>query len=750
MIAMSRRKAIVIGIDQYENMDPLYGCRTDAEEVAQCLTLSPDDFDVELIVNTAATRANILTAIGEKVYLEGNENPETLLIYFAGHGVIKGTSGYIVTHDATEFDPGVPLNQIADLMETASTHYERVVLLLDCCHAGAAQLGRGAIPITGDAINNEIPTRNSSKCILGACTTESFAYETESLSSKGMFTNVLVGGLLGDAVDHKGRVTALSLYEWINDAMDHVKQTPVFKGDISGTLVLRTGLEPRKGAPILSEKLAEVLAKGQQLMDGYESSVNAHLAQSITRRDGGARRCANELEGIIDWFDETQKNLGDLVRDAVWKSLNADLLNARKRLADVMYGEFTYAGQLSEKIGEGGFGQVWKTVCEDGKTDALKIYHGAELSQPQKRERFRNGFYNMRKLDHPHIVKVKEFRQAPLSFTMDYIEGEDLGRFYLDPNLNANIPAAKLKLLIDISETLIHAHAHNVLHRDIKPGNIIIRQEGDVPVPYLTDFDLAYHETNRTLSEIGGVGGVANYAAPEQFYEPNKKTARQVTVDIFSFAQIMFYLITGHNPSGDSIESNISELEKALRDWSPSSAGQNILKLYEKSSKRIPAHRPQSMMEVHGILGDCWSRVARVDERNTLTVDEMLSDCGYAYGGAFGYKLEDGELTFRSKSGRLHVTISSMGSHGPNTADFRLRLEDVGGFVFQGASTQVARNALHKRVDRVMKQFELHHRENIKSGNFGFIIPLEGVLTTSAGTGRLSTLVVALVAEIEQ
>ncbi|NEE21531.1 hypothetical protein G3M58_85600, partial [Streptomyces sp. SID7499] len=86
-----------------------------------------------------------------------------------------------------------------------------------------------------------------------------------------------------------------------------------------------------------------------------------------------------------------------------------------------------------------------------------------------------------------------------------------------------------------------------------KPENIIISYGTDGNLePYLTDFDLAYHETNRTMTANFGVGGVLNYAAPEQLYEPNAKTARSETVDVFSLGQLMFFLITGRDPNPEN------------------------------------------------------------------------------------------------------------------------------------------------------------------------------------------------------
>lgn len=744
-MSLPKRAAIIVGIDGYENAPSLRGCVPDAENMAVCLSMDHYDFDVQVLKNSEATRANILRKLGEAAYQE--RDGEMLVFYFAGHGAVVGNSGHLLTHDASQFDPGLALSQLSDLMESASRNFKTVVSILDCCHAGAAQLWTNSRPMFATDVEREVGVVNSSRSILGACMAQETAKEGGELP-RGVFTEAVVQGLLGDAVNFDGEVTLLAVHEYVARAIDPTVQTPVFKGDVTGTVVLGSGFEPRKGAPIDSAEKRHILSRAQELMDGHYQMQNRELADREHRIHGGSRRCASELEDITRWFEETQAGLPDLIRDQHWSRLQETMLDAQRRLAEVVEGEETSLGVLSRRIGQGGFGQVWEVDAADGSKSALKLFHGGELFDQVKVARFRNGFQNMRKLQHPNIVSVHSMTLAPLAFSMEYVPGPDLRDVYVDRSDTGTI----VRLMIDIAETLIHAHEHKVRHRDIKPENIIIVTDDEGALsPHLTDFDLAYHETNRTVTTNLGVGGVINYAAPEQLYEPNASAAREVTVDVYSLAQLMYFVIVGRDPSGENHLRNVQDLTHVISDWTDERAAKIIVDLYSSSTSRLPSQRPSDMHEVLQKLSLAYSYIHDTESTDKIAEDAFCSRVAFLYAGLGSFELNRETVNFKSKSGTLGLALRPRGYAHNGVVDLELKIVAEQRLSLQSISSSAsARSALNSRLDKVTRRFAKTSRRNGKQGQYEVFIDLSGVALTAAGAATVRNLISEAISAVER
>ncbi|RRR96483.1 protein kinase domain-containing protein [Glycomyces terrestris] len=645
-------KAIIIGIDSYPEA-LLTGCVNDASDVADCLSLEQYDFESVLILDGDATRSEILkelyrTAYAEEHYGEGS----TLLFYFAGHGQVIGQAGHLVTHDAENFDPGISLAHLAQVMESASLVFDHVVSILDCCHAGSAFTWTNSRPLSPSDIEREIQAVNESRCVLAACRPEELALEE---NSRGVFTTRLIDALLGDAVNWDGDVTLMGVYEYIAAALPKGAQTPVFKGDVAGTVILGRGFEPRQGRPIEKSELAKIIAKAQRLVDHYHNLEFTELTDRGTRLAGGSKRCASELEAVANWFEDTERSSPDIRSHSDWSELNDRLLVFRKHLSDISVGEDNRFGKVKFKIGDGAFGNVWAVENGTGQLKALKIFHGNELHLGVKVRRFSNGYASMRKLDHPRIVQVYEMTKAPFGFLMQYIPGDNLRRAYIEKEGNAEIV---LRLMIEICETVQYAHSQGVLHRDIKPENIILERDSEGSLtPYLTDFDLAYHETNRTMTMTAGegVGGVLNYAAPEQLYAHNTSAARSMTVDVYSLAQLMFFLIVGEDPSPASPARNIQKLTHTLTNWVDDRASEPLLEMYEQASSKEPSERPQTVTDFLTPLRKAEMFIQLASDSEDVPEDDFWRRVGHAYAGLGKYEADTDKMWTTNMSKQVEV-----------------------------------------------------------------------------------------------
>jgi serine/threonine protein kinase len=735
------RNAVIVGIDGYSTA-PLHGCVNDAKEVSKTLALEQYDFDCRVILDSQATSGNIMQALGELSY--DGDGGESLLFYFAGHGTVLGSAGYIVTSDYAPYDPGISLAELAQLMEAASRKYEHVITVLDCCHSGGAYNWIGSRPLSNSDIESQIPSVNESRCVLAACRPEESAEERDG---HGIYTQQLIEGMTGKAVNFHGEVTLLGLHDYVSRVVAPIIQTPVFKGDIAGTVVLGSGFEAPKGPPVTEPERTKTHAKAHALVDKYTQMQSRLLLDRNYRLNGGSKECALELEAVSKWFEETSAALPDLERDQAWRELNVKVREFKRNLCDFAVGEDTRFGKVLRLMGHGGYGYVWEVKAESGEMHAYKVFHGNELDDKVKVQRFKNGFANMRKLDHPRVVKVKELTAAPFGLVMEAISGENLKGAYLPPD----DVELKIRLLLEIAETVQHAHSNDVRHRDIKPENIIIGYDAEgSPVPYLTDFDLAYHETNRTVTTNLGVGGVISYAAPEQLYEPNAVASREKTVDVFSLAQLMFFIIVGRDPSGEDFSRNRENLVKALEGSVVDRAASRLVELYDAATRKNPGDRPQSILEVMKKLSEASSYIQAASGTDKISEDEICRRIAYLYAGLENFSGSDSHARMSSLSGQLEINIR-----------LRSATEDKCSLEFEFSVTsnipisalksgKSARTSINSRLDKLIRRFPNTERRPGSKGAYQVYIYANNIDLSVTGVSHAHEIITTCISGIEQ
>ncbi|MGH3748285.1 MAG: serine/threonine-protein kinase, partial [Micromonosporaceae bacterium] len=175
--------------------------------------------------------------------------------------------------------------------------------------------------------------------------------------------------------------------------------------------------------------------------------------------------------------------------------------------------------RLEERIATGGMGDVWK--CEDtvlGREVALKVLQPAMLEEPGFAERFRAEARVMATINHPGVVSVYDYGESSLEgggsvayLVMEYVEGEPLHRVLA--NVGRLAPARVMDLIAQAADALQAAHDRGIVHRDVKPGNLLVRPNGEL---VLTDFGIARSALTGNLTAVGAVLGTASYVSPEQ------------------------------------------------------------------------------------------------------------------------------------------------------------------------------------------------------------------------------------------
>jgi len=261
------KKALVIGIDNYPKGYKLDGCVNDASQFSELIGWNSDgtpNYDVLKTLNTQK-KTELIKSI--KGLFEGDG--DSSLLYFSGHGHVDSLSGYLVTPDFEEEDPGVSMNDIIHIANRSKV--KNKILILDCCHSG----------IIGESITSKYETTDISVgvSILTSSTKEQLSYEE---NGQGIFTTLLLDALRGGAADVMGNITPGSVYAYIDQALGAWEQRPVFKTNVNNFTCLRK-IEPPIETSILRElpQLFESPAQEYKLDPSFEKTNNKNFVHQI-------------------------------------------------------------------------------------------------------------------------------------------------------------------------------------------------------------------------------------------------------------------------------------------------------------------------------------------------------------------------------------------------------------------------------------------------------------------------------------
>jgi eukaryotic-like serine/threonine-protein kinase len=199
---------------------------------------------------------------------------------------------------------------------------------------------------------------------------------------------------------------------------------------------------------------------------------------------------------------------------------------------------------LLEKIAEGGMGTVYKgRDRSSGAVVAIKIVPPHISKNSTLLKRFQQEYKTASSLDHPNIVRAMEFgfQGASPYLVMEFVEGESLGQKIEREGAMAESEA--IRLIAQVAQGLHKAHKAGLVHRDVKPDNILVTPDGQAK---LTDLGLVKElETDLNLTRTGRGLGTPHFMAPEQFREAKTADSR---ADIYSLAATLYMMVTGELP----------------------------------------------------------------------------------------------------------------------------------------------------------------------------------------------------------
>jgi serine/threonine protein kinase len=267
---------------------------------------------------------------------------------------------------------------------------------------------------------------------------------------------------------------------------------------------------------------------------------------------------------------------------------------------------------LLEKIAEGGMGAIYRGRDRDsGQVVAIKIMPPHMASNPTLLQRFEQEFRAASKLDHPNVVRAIDYNDKGSTpyLVMEFVEGESLGQKI---DRTGRLPEADaIRIIAQVAQGLHRAHKQGLIHRDVKPDNILVQPDGTAK---LADLGLVKEaDSDLNLTKTGRGLGTPHFMAPEQFR--NAKNA-DVRCDIYSLGATLYQMLTGELPfrSSGPLDAWMKKINNELvpprklvpslterTDWAilramsaqpecrPATCREFIEDLTGKSTRRVPA-----------------------------------------------------------------------------------------------------------------------------------------------------------------
>lgn len=283
---------------------------------------------------------------------------------------------------------------------------------------------------------------------------------------------------------------------------------------------------------------------------GQLSSLNAQevVRRFFARRSDGARVSIDEVMPRLDDASDRDRLRTQVIRLIADRSRHA----AGAASASLPMEFPAIAGyEIIDWLGRGGMGMVYEAYqVSTGRRVAIKVLLDSAVADSGARRRFEREVELVARLQHPDIVPVIDsgVHVGKYYLVMDYIDGRPLDRAVHD---DRSSPRDILRLVARIARAVDYAHQRGVLHRDLKPTNILVDRDG---APHLLDFGLAKAilpsdvaaPVEMSLSEPGGFVGTLGYAAPEQVAGAHQEVS--VRSDVYSLGAVAYSLLTGKLP----------------------------------------------------------------------------------------------------------------------------------------------------------------------------------------------------------
>jgi CheY-like chemotaxis protein/tRNA A-37 threonylcarbamoyl transferase component Bud32 len=375
-------------------------------------------------------------------------------------------------------------------------------------------------------------------------------------------------------------------------------------------VLLRARISACLEKKLLRDKEKEYLADVHRVI---EAAIAVEAGQyvpgrleSISQRDDELGHLARVFEGMVNQVKAREDRLRERIRE-----LRGDIDVARKHTAEyaatIDPGKLTTGARFADRyeiitvVGRGGMGTVYRAKdLELGQEVAIKTLRPEFLVDDTILERFKSEIRLTYRITHKNVVRTHYFGEWSGAYylTMEFVEGVTL-RQLMDTRGHLSVPST-LAIGVQLADSLAVAHEQGVIHRDIKPQNLLLDAEGVLKV---MDFGIA-RLTERTsgLTEVGLVVGTPAYMSPEQLVADQLDERS----DLYSTGLVLFECLTGRLPF--EARSTMALIGKILSEQPPTPASLNpevpaaFSSLIARLIARAPEDRVQSAQELAKLL----------------------------------------------------------------------------------------------------------------------------------------------------
>jgi hypothetical protein len=597
---MSRRFALIIGNSEYEDAGLAQLKTPDADVAALTKVLRSAEIggfdEVTALINEPF--AAIYPAIAN--FFAAKKRDDLLLMYFSGHGVLDDQGRLFLALKNTRRDllrgTAIPATFVSDEMDGSNSR--RQVLVLDCCHSGAFARGsKGAVGASVDTAGTFQGT-GYGRVVLTATDATQYAWEGDQVigqAQNSVFTHYLIQGLeTGEAdVDRDGKVTLDELYDYVYARVvnETPRQTPgkwTFKeqGEI---IIARNPITKAAELPVEMQQSIEdprpwvregVVRELDQLLRSahaglalaaYESLQQ--LAEDDSLRVSAAALRALETNPAAQRLKEPARQAREEAERLAREKAEQDQLAPQEAGPERSADEKAEAGlddlvgkslgpyRVTALLGQGGMAAVYKAYQPGvDRFVALKILPRQLAGDSEFSSRFRQEAKVIARLQHPHILPVYDYGEVDghTYLVMPLVETGTLANLARDRALSLQQIRG---IISQVGDALDYAHSRGLVHRDVKPSNVLIDERGNC---LLTDFGIAkIVESTAKLTVSGGVLGTPAYMSPEQ----GLGLTADRRSDIYSLGVILYELATRRLPF--EAETPIAVMIKHINDPLP-------------------------------------------------------------------------------------------------------------------------------------------------------------------------------------
>ncbi len=270
---------------------------------------------------------------------------------------------------------------------------------------------------------------------------------------------------------------------------------------------------------------------------------------------------------------------------------------------------------INERIGEGGMGTVYKaTDMSLKRTVAIKMLHPNLVNNPDSFKRFQNEAHLSARISHPNVATLFDFQESDGShfIVMEYVNGKAVDDVL---KLQGHLPDHEsVKIILQVLEGLGAAHDLGIMHRDLKPGNIMITERGFVK---LMDFGIARLENTERMTRQNSVIGTLDYLSPELI----KGAAPSKASDLYAVGVMLYEMLSGQTlHAGDSEAALMYQIAHKQPSIKLVGHDKRLVQVIKKLTNKQPAKRYQSTQEVIQDL----ERIHAGGKVNTLLLERKL------------------------------------------------------------------------------------------------------------------------------